>query len=71
MEYSVQHFYNNNRKPLKPTTLHDGNIKKSLYEDVTYIRKLTCKEIMPGKNDHKFNSYDSNKENQRKLNKYT
>lgn len=61
--YSVHNFYNNNRATLKPTTLHNGNIKQSTYEDVMYVRKLMCKEHMPGKNDYKFNNYGYNKEN--------
>nr|BEV20963.1 hypothetical protein [Bombyx mori nucleopolyhedrovirus] len=64
--YSLHNFYNNNRKPLKPTTLHDGNIKKSVYENVTYVRKLMCKENMPGEHDHKFYNRGYNKENKYK-----
>ncbi|AGA16261.1 hypothetical protein [Thysanoplusia orichalcea nucleopolyhedrovirus] len=64
--YSIQKFYNNDRKVLKSTTLHDGNIKKSIYEDVTYIRKLMCKEVMPGKHDHMFYNYGYDKENKSK-----
>ncbi|UJZ89060.1 ac111 [Erannis ankeraria nucleopolyhedrovirus] len=61
--HSVHNFYNNNRVPFKPTTLHDGNIKQSTYENVTYIRRLMCREHMPGKSDHKFNNCGYNKEN--------
>lgn len=64
--YSAHIFYNSNRKPCKSTTLHDGNIKKSTYEEVTYIRKMMCKEVMPGKHDHKFYNYGYDKENKYK-----
>nr|AFS51920.1 DekiORF42 [Dendrolimus kikuchii nucleopolyhedrovirus] len=64
--YALHDFYNNDRKPLKPTTLHDGNIKKSAYKEVTYVRTLMCKEIMPGKHDHQFYNYGYDKENKYK-----
>ncbi|USC25951.1 hypothetical protein [Palpita vitrealis nucleopolyhedrovirus] len=61
--YSLHNFYNNNRKPMQPTTLHNGNIDKVLYEKITYVRRMMCKESMPGKHDYKFETKDSNKEN--------
>ncbi|AKN81035.1 hypothetical protein [Lonomia obliqua multiple nucleopolyhedrovirus] len=64
--YSIHNFYNNNRTPLKTTTLHDGNLKKPIYEEVTFIRQMMCKEIVPGKHDHQFYNYGYDKENKRK-----
>ncbi|AAK85661.1 hypothetical protein [Epiphyas postvittana nucleopolyhedrovirus] len=67
MDYSVHYFYNNARKSLAPTTLHNGNISQSTYENVTFIRKLLCKENTPGAHEYKFcNNKDYNKENKRK-----
>lgn len=48
---------------MQPTTLHNGNIDKVLYEKITYVRRMMCKESMPGKHDYKFETKDSNKEN--------
>lgn len=45
---------------------YDGNIKKLVYEDVIYICKLMCKEIMFGEYDYKFYNYGYNKENKYK-----
>ncbi|ANF29685.1 ORF_37 [Catopsilia pomona nucleopolyhedrovirus] len=64
--YSMHNFYNNNRQTLKPTTLHDGNIAKSAYEEIVFIRKIMCKETMPNKNDRKFNLPGYDKENKYK-----
>ncbi|AAP29884.1 unknown [Choristoneura fumiferana multiple nucleopolyhedrovirus] len=65
--YALQHFYNNARKPLAPTTLHSGNISAAAYENVTFIRKLMCRENSPGAHESKFCSHsDYNKENTKK-----
>ncbi|AUR45071.1 hypothetical protein Spob040 [Spilosoma obliqua nucleopolyhedrosis virus] len=62
--YTMQHFYNNERRPLAATTLHDGNISESAYEDVTFIRKLMCKENVTNEHEYQFcNDNDYNKEN--------
>ncbi|ALR71586.1 hypothetical protein AGNV_050 [Anticarsia gemmatalis multiple nucleopolyhedrovirus] len=65
--HSVQHFYNNARKPLASTTLHNGNISPTTYESVTFIRKLMCRENAPGSHERKFcNEREYNKENSAK-----
>ncbi|AVA31133.1 ac111 [Oxyplax ochracea nucleopolyhedrovirus] len=64
--YSMHSFYNYDRKTLKPTTLHDGNINKSAYERVVFARSLMCKETIPGKYDYKFKENGYNKENAKK-----
>ena len=61
--YHVHNFYTNHRNPLKPTTLHDGNLPQDTYDDVMYVRRMTCKEPMPGRSDYKFNTRGYNKEN--------
>ncbi|AGR57081.1 hypothetical protein [Choristoneura rosaceana nucleopolyhedrovirus] len=65
--YALQHFYNNARKPLTPTTLHSGNISAVAYANVTFIRKLMCKENAVGAHEYKFcNNSHYNKENSTK-----
>ncbi|QDL56954.1 hypothetical protein QKQ66_gp052 [Dione juno nucleopolyhedrovirus] len=64
--YSMQQFYNDSRKPLAPTTLHHGNISAAAYENVTFIRKLMCREVAPGAHDSKFCTANYNKENSSK-----
>ncbi|ABF47401.1 ac111-like protein [Clanis bilineata nucleopolyhedrovirus] len=63
--YAVHEFYNNKRKVLNSTTLHDGNILPSTYEQVLFIRKLMCKESLQyqGKQDKQFKTKGHNKEN--------
>ncbi|AAC59111.1 unknown [Orgyia pseudotsugata multiple nucleopolyhedrovirus] len=62
--YAVQHFYNNARKPLAPTTLHSGNLPAAAYENVMFIRKLVCRENAPGAHERPFCAHhDYNKEN--------
>ncbi|BBD51411.1 hypothetical protein [Samia ricini nucleopolyhedrovirus] len=61
--YSVHQFYNGARKPLAPTTLHSGNVSNATYENVTFIRKLMCRESAPGYHERQFCTKDYNKEN--------
>lgn len=63
--YAVQEFYNNKRKVLNSTTLHDGNISPLTYEHVLFIRKLMCKETLQyeGKQEKRFKTKGYNKEN--------
>lgn len=52
------------------TTLHNGNIPSTEYDNVMFIRKLMCKENMPASHEYKFCNYSSyNKENSIKNNK--
>ncbi|AIU41353.1 ac111 [Sucra jujuba nucleopolyhedrovirus] len=61
--HSANKFYNYNRKPLRPTTLHDGNLPQSTYRDVSFLRKMICTEIPPNRQDDKFKTEGYNKEN--------
>ncbi|QEI03670.1 hypothetical protein [Rachiplusia nu nucleopolyhedrovirus] len=63
MDSSSYNFYNNDRKALKPTSLHDRNIKQADYEQITFLRRLMCRETMPSRRDDKFKVKDYNKEN--------
>lgn len=63
--YSIHNFYNNHRTPLKPTTLHDGNLPKSSYKDVMYIRNLMCKENLYDNKRDRFNVRGHDKENKK------
>jgi hypothetical protein len=63
--YAIHTFYNNHRKPLTLTSLHDRNLPKRVYEDVMYIRTFMCKEIInDGKHDY-FKSGGHDKENKK------
>ncbi|AKR17309.1 hypothetical protein [Urbanus proteus nucleopolyhedrovirus] len=65
--YSVQSFYNNDRKTLKETTLHNGNINKTMYEDIMFLRKLVCRELTMTSfsSTSRFDNESGNKENKR------
>ncbi|AQQ80403.1 ORF136 [Betabaculovirus altermyunipunctae] len=58
----VVDFYNSSRSPMKPTTLHNGNIPQHQYERVTQSRvSLACYESMGGRHFR-----HDNKENRHK-----
>ncbi|AKN80641.1 hypothetical protein [Perigonia lusca single nucleopolyhedrovirus] len=65
-DYSMHSFYNNDRKPMKQTTLHDNNISKSSFDQVVFIRQLMCRETMSSPSGSRFNKRSDNKENQQK-----
>jgi hypothetical protein len=62
---NITNFYNASRMPLKPTTLHDGNISPQQYKMVVQNRvSLTCYESMPTRrtpaHSDKENKYKAN-----------
>ncbi|AHH82701.1 ORF-112 [Buzura suppressaria nucleopolyhedrovirus] len=63
MDSYLCNFYNNQRKPCKPTTLHDKNLPRATYEDIVNTRRLFCTEIQSNRKDDKFKTIGYNKEN--------
>lgn len=50
--YNAHKFYNNNRKTLGETSLHNGNLPQKVYSDVMFLRNfLPCRETMPSRNN--------------------